>query len=218
MYPQFEEETKIEHLQGYLYSQQAISNTVLFNPGSMYEYAVTELDNKQLTGDLRSDIALYVLNRLKGNMPITATEIAFFQEESHLELLSDWEITLAKKLEKWFIDPYLYLKLPKNHYEKMVQEEWTEAQKERFLKNAYEGLEASNKRLTEHRPASSSFIHIIQLLLGKKDLEVWQFSITNTFDKRYPRYMDLYWGMQFDLFVIKKGTKHLLLHLGNVLT
>lgn len=218
MYPQFEEEIKIEHLQGYLYSQQAISNMVLLSPGSMYEYAISTLGGEELTGDLRSDIGQIVLNRLKGNMPITATEINFFHEKSRLKLLPTWETTLSKKLDEWFIDSYLHLDLPKNHYEKMVHSEWTTSQKERFLKNAYNNVKQVNQRLKKERPASKYFIYLIQLLLGNENIEVWQFSVTNTSDKRYPRYMDLYWGMQFDLYLIKKGRKHLLLHLGNVLT
>lgn len=218
MYPQFEEATKIEHLQGYLYSQQAISNMVLFSPGSMYEYAITALKEDQISDDLKSDIEQLILSRLNGNIPVTATEINFLQRKSQLSLLSNWQTELPKKLEEWFIDSYLYINTPKNHYEKMVHSEWTAAQKERFLKNAYKNITEANKRLKEQRPASKYFIYLIQLLLGNEAVEVWQFSIKDSSDRRYPRYIDLYWGMQFDLFVIKQGNTHLFLHLGNVLT
>lgn len=218
MYPQFEEVSKIEHLQGYLYSQQAVSNTVLFSPGSIYEYSIIELDIEQFSGALKPAIVQLILDRLNGNLRLTAAEVDFLHQKSNLNPILNWEINLQKDLEKWFIDPYLHINVPRNHYEKMVDPSWTTKQKNKFIETGYNHITKTNDRLKEQRPASKYFIYLIQLLLGNKELEVWKYSVTGSSDKRYPRCMDLYWGMEFDLFFIKNKTRILFLHLGNVLT
>lgn len=218
MHPQFEETIKIEHLQGYLYSQQAISNTVSFSPGSMYEYAITELDTTQFSGELKLALSELFLDRLKGNTTITTTEIKSLHQKSTLNQVSNWETTLQKDLEKWFIDAYLYINPPRNYYEKMVNPTWPTKQKNQFIENGYKNLAKTNDRLKEHRPASKYFIYLIQLLLNNKDIEVFKFSFSKSYNKQYAHYIDLYWGMEFDLFVIRNSQRTLLLHLGDVLT
>lgn len=215
MYPTFDEEIKLEHLQGYLYGQQAIKNIATANPGSFMQYSILELDPKPLLDNLKWGVAQRIINELAGYLTQNEVQQSTnnLYKNSRFELLENWEIDLALQLEPWFINSCLHINTPPNYYEKKIDPKWTTAQKEKFIKNGKAATLLANKRLTEIKPASRYFIHLLQLLLGNK-LTVHAFKNL----KNYPRKMDLHWGMQFNFFLIKNEHRFLLLHLGRVLT
>ncbi|MFK7908720.1 MAG: hypothetical protein AB8B69_26565 [Chitinophagales bacterium] len=78
MYPQFEGEVKIEHLQGYLYVQQLIENSATANAGAMKEYSIYEIEEKADNLDLIDLAISLILDRVKKSTEINETHHTFF--------------------------------------------------------------------------------------------------------------------------------------------
>ena len=223
MYPQFEDEIKLDHLQGYLYAQQIIENTATANAGSMKKYSINSIDEIMSNEDLIEVGITVILSKIQSSSKITSNSSKFFKENGYFSYLNDWEIELKNDLSNWFADKYLSGKAIIDGYVKYSNEQtkWTKKQKEEYIKKGEIAQQEADKRLKEWQPNSSNFINLLKGFLGVEDLKVLKITIPKEMKNKrgYPFHeMEFTWGWNFDLFIISNKTKKLVLHLGNVLT
>jgi hypothetical protein len=218
MYPQFEEELKIEHIQGYLYVQQLIENAISANAGSMKMYALTELE--ETSSSFKKTLVDHVLNRLRFNMKLEDRHFDFFYSNAEFLKFEDWEKSLGHKLETWFADGYLKVSFSAENYRSITDglskedgANWLERRELEMLK--------INERIKSTKPCISYFIDLLRQHLGTINIDVWELVVSNEMKRNddYPWHcMNLYWGMSFNFFLLKNNEKLLLLHLGHVIT
>ena len=222
MYPQFEDEIKLEHLQGYLYAQQVIENTALANAGSMRVYSIN-LISEEIEKKDSIELSIHLILSQVSHSPEAKNYYQFFREKAHFEFLSDWERELKKDLDHWFADKYLSGNAILDFYSKYstAQKGWTKKQRADYMEKGEKAKQAAEKRLKEWKPSSSNFIHLIKGFLGVKDLEILKITVPKEVkhNTNYPyREMSFSWGWDFTIFILANKDKKLLLHLGNVLT
>jgi len=218
MYPQFEEELQIEHIQGYLYVQQLIINSINWSQGCMNEYSIIEIEDTKK--DLKSIVVDLVLNRLKGNTKLEQRHFDFLNKEANFFKLENWKLELEEKLEIWFVDRVINLIEEKSEVEKLMPNSLSNEQKEKRLREREKKIKAINNRFTNEKPCIKSFIKLVRQNLKTQNIEVYEFSIEGKKkeNENYLWYMNLYWGMSFNIFLLKNKEKLVLLHLGTVIT
>jgi len=218
MYPQFEEELQIEHIQGYLYVQQLIINSINWSQGCINEYSIIEIEDTKK--DLKSIVVDLVLNRLKGNTKLEQRHFDFLNKEANFFKLENWKLELEEKLEIWFVDRVINLIEEKSEVEKLMPNSLSNEQKEKRLREREKKIKAINNRFTNEKPCIKSFIKLVRQNLKTQNIEVYEFSIEGKKkeNENYLWYMNLYWGMSFNIFLLKNKEKLILLHLGTVIT
>lgn len=223
MYPQFEEEIKLEHLQGYLYAQQIIENTALANAGSMRKYSINLIDDEIENEDLIDLAIRLILSKINHSLDVPSNNYKFFKENAHFKFLNDWEKELKKDLNNWFADKYLSGDAILDFYTKhsLKQKKWTKKQREEYMEKGQIDKQASKKRLKEWQPNSSNFINLVKGVLGGNELKILKITVPRDVKNKsgYPFHeMSFSWGWDFDVFILSNKNKKLMLHLGNVLT
>jgi len=223
MYPQFEGEVKLEHLQGYLYVQQLIENTATANAGAMKEYSMNAIKEDEKNLSLIELAIFLITDKLKYSIEINENHYSFFKEHAVFEFIPEWENKLKEDLNNWFADKYLSAKNISKTYKLCSdnQNNWTEEQKDKYVEKGKIIEQQSDKRLKDWRPNSKYFIDLIKSILNTSELEVLK--ITVPCEKRskngYPFHeMNLTWGWNFDIYIFANKKKKFILHLGNVLT
>ncbi|MDF1697743.1 MAG: hypothetical protein P1U56_17990 [Saprospiraceae bacterium] len=223
MYPQFEDEVKIEHLQGYLYVQQLIENTATSNAGAMKVYSINEI-NKVAENLEIVDLAIsLILDRVKYSVEIKEVHHTFFKENAEFHFLKDWDMELKENLNNWFADKYLSANAIFESFKKYSEhhKDWTKEEREKYLKTGKLAEKESERKLREWKSNSRYFIDLLKALFSSLDIEVLK--ITFPKDKKnervYPFHeMNSTWGWDFDIFILSSKNKKVILHLGNVLT
>jgi len=223
MYPQFEDEVKIEHLQGYLYVQQLIENSATANAGAMKEYSIYEIKEQTDNLDLIDLAISLILDRVKNSTEINKTHHTFFKENAEFYFLKDWEIELKENLNNWFADKYLSAKVIFESYKKYSdsQIDWTNEQRESYLEKGRLAEIESERKLKDWKSNSKYFIDLLKSILGTLDLKILKITVPK--DKKnqsgFPFHeMNFTWGWDFDIFILSSKKKKVILHLGNVLT
>jgi len=151
MYPQFEGEVKIEHLQGYLYVQQLIENSATANAGAMKEYSIYEIKEKEDNLDLIDLAISLILNKINNSTEINKTHHIFLKDNAEFYFLKDWEIELKENLNNWFADKYLSAKTIFESYKKYSenQKDWTDKEKENYLEKGRIAEKESERKLKD---------------------------------------------------------------------
>ncbi len=219
MHPQFEDEIKIEHLQGFLYVQQLVKNMLSPSGGSMNEYSITIIEKKQ--ENLNELLVNTILNRLKFNTKIEKKHFDFLMKEARFFPLENWTFELSNKLEEWFVDNHIQLEVTTTETQVPILKSMSIQERTDWLKEYKTRAENINKNFKQYKPCTSSFINLIRNLLGIENIEVFEFHIE--YEKKQHKnylwhYMNMYWGMWFNIFLIKKGETLMLLHLGRIIT
>lgn len=225
MEPQFEGEIKIEHLQGYLYVQQLIENTATANPGSMKEYSIDFIGTEIESEDLRKVAASLILNKMQYAIQRNESNLKFIEEYVEFEFLNNWESELREELNNWFADKYLsginLLNLWKSYSEK--QSDWSEEQKLEYIEKGNISTQKADKRLKEWKSNTKCFVDLLKGLINLQEIKVLKIIVPpksepRTVNNEIIHNLNVYWGMQFNLFIIADKDKRLFLHLGNILT
>lgn len=174
MYPPFEDEIRLEHLQGYLYVQQIIENTATANAGAMKEYSINLISEELEIKNLIELAVSIILNKINQSAGITNVNYKFFKENGQFKFLNNWEIELKEDLNNWFLDKYLSANSILDAYKEYSnqQKDWTKKQREEYLEKGRIAEQESEKRLKEWQPNSNNFINLIKGFLGTNELEV----------------------------------------------
>ncbi len=218
MESQFEDEVKLEHVQGYLYAQQVIVGSIKGSVGSSQEYAFYELAIKDLP--LKSRLIQFVLERLKYNMTLEDSHYQYMEKEADFEQIVNWEPWLLERLAPWLADQFLNVNFSPDNYSAEFYENFSEEEKAKWLAKTEQRFLEIGERLKKAQPAVGNFIWLIARLVGRNQMEVWNFSLEYE-KKKHPDYpyhfMNMYWGMWYDLIIFKNKEKLYLLHLGTVI-
>jgi hypothetical protein len=223
MYPQFEGEVKIEHLQGYLYVQQIIENSATANAGAIKEYSIYEIEEKENSLDLIDLAIALILDKLNNSIEIDKTHQTFFKENAEFYYIKDWEIELKENLNNWFADKYLSAKVIFESYKKYSdsQKDWTDKEKENYLEKGRVAEKETERKLKNWKPNSKYFIDLLKSILGTSDLEILKINVPKDIKNKsgFPFHeMNFTWGWDFDIFMFSTKKKKVILHLGNILT
>ena len=211
-------EIKLEHLQGYLYAQQEIENTVLASSGSQKEYSIELIEDTGETSSIRL-LATFILNRIQFNEKVTQAHRDFLVSSLTETHLDDWENQLKPILHNWFADKHLgskYVQSQGKAYQSKF-EDWSGEQTDKYKQNLAQSTLAAEARIENEQAASARFIGLLKTL-GQP--AVYHYTISDS-DKKNPLYsphMNFTWGWEYDLLIIKSQKGAYLLHLAMVLT
>ena len=212
MYPQFDSEQKVEHLQGYLYVQQAVKNFIFPSGGGMYQYAIDEYSPE--IEDIKSFIIDIFLQRLSSKSTIDENCYDWMQNNTDVVEIKEGKNILNEELKKWFIDDLFDIsKHRTKHIEKYLPNIAEEA-KSQFINNI--NLEYEN---VQARANSYPSVGVF-LSLFSSNSQIFKLKQPNSYQKSpfSDHYIDLFWGIDFDIYIIRNKFNFYILHFGFVIT
>jgi len=214
-----ERNLKIEHIEGFLYGIQEVENLILSSQGACFEYSIFELNPNFDKSDSELVIET-ILDRIKFNDEITLQIRHNFNSNLKEETLENWKIELDGILKKWFIDKHLSTKFIKTSSIEYMNsfDNWTSDQKLKFTNRYKESEKRTESRINNTRITIKTFIEMLEVFM-KTEFELLRYNLdqVKTQKNLYPYSMSLYWGMEYELLLLRNSEKKILIHFGKLL-
>lgn len=225
MYPQFEDEVKLEHLQGYLYVQQLIEGVAMANAGSIRQYSFDEIiENDKLNAKNLKELAISIFSKGGGYLSLNMDirDQLSLEECLNFDWIDDWRTTLENCLYPWFADKYLSAKPIYDFYvaHAAKQKRWSKKEREEYLEKGKSEEKRVQKRFQEWNSCTKYFIDLLNRFFGLRDVKILKVNINRSkyANHTFFREMNFTWGERFDIFIFAVEDRRFILHLGNVLT
>ena len=159
MRPQFDTETQIEHLQGYLYVQQVIKNCIYMSEGGEYNYSIYEYFPE--IEDVKSFAIDVFLQRLKGNTTIDENSYDWMQKNTSIIEIKGGKSSFKDEIKEYFFDNLLNVSNLKNKFieSNLFRYEGKDAQN-KFIADSNSGY-ASLQNKFDDSPSLKAFLGLI---------------------------------------------------------
>lgn len=223
MEPTFEGNVTLEHLQGYLYAQQALYNFMSPSGGSMNEYSIVKLERKE-GESIRQLAARTIVEKIQYNLSNPAQTTSFLEKHIQIKRIPDWSNVLKTTVQKWFIDPFLSAEVCVTAGAKHIkaQKTWTAEQRKKQFEENVARQKRIDKQVREYQPSGTYFQYLLSALTDYDETDVWRLEISSIPKESYASYpasgMYYYWGITYEIYFLKTSQQVYMLHLGQLLT
>lgn len=98
-------------------------------------------------------------------------------------------------------------------------DDWTEKDIQKYTKNYKEQATKTKKRLDQSRISADVFLSMLERFMqGKVDVYYFNQDKLKQNSALYLHGINLYWGMDYELILVKSQERSVLIHFGNILS